>query len=243
MDDRAVNGSGVWSDSSAGTWIAQIQADLHDPAGAELALHTLSPDQKYDTALGALSHVVRSKLAMDAGDKESAAAEFAAIGSMAPASPIAAYLVSHGGMDRLCSLAPVAEAAGKPAEADALLKSGRFVDCYRYSGDVLDGRNNWTGAQQAYAKAVTIAPDLPAGYYSWGAALAKHGDLDGAIAKLKEANQHGPHWADPLKACGDMLAKKGQTRDALAKYDEALKYAPNWKQLKEASQTLANHAG
>jgi tetratricopeptide (TPR) repeat protein len=90
---------------------------------------------------------------------------------------------------------------------------------------------------------VTLAPDLPAGYYSWGVALAKHGDFDGAEAKFKEANKRGPHWADPLKASGDVLVKQGKIKMALAKYDEALKYAPNWKQLKEAREALTKHAG
>jgi predicted Zn-dependent protease len=66
------------------------------------------------------------------------------------------------------------------------------------------------GAQKAYAEAVALAPDLPAGYYSWGVALARHGDLAGAEAKLKDANQRGPHWADPLKAWGDVFAKQGR---------------------------------
>jgi predicted negative regulator of RcsB-dependent stress response len=44
--------------------------------------------------------------------------------------------------------------------------------------------------------------------------------------------EKGPHWADPLKAWGDVLAKQGKTKEALAKYEEALKYAPNWKELK-----------
>jgi hypothetical protein len=70
-------------------------------------------------------------------------------------------------------------------------------------------------------------------------ALARHGDLPGATAKFKDANQKGPHWADPLKAWGDVLLKQGNAKDALAKYDEALKYAPNWKQLKEARETAA----
>ena len=71
---------------------------------------------------------------------------------------------------------------------------GRNVDCYRYSGDILAVRNDWAGAQQAYANAVALAPDLPAGYYSWGVALTRHGDIDGAMVKLKAANQRGPHW-------------------------------------------------
>ncbi len=49
-----------------------------------------------------------------------------------------------------------------------------------------------------------------------------------------DASQRGPHWADPLKAWGDVLAEQGKTREALAKYAEALKYAPNWEQLKKA---------
>ena len=41
-------------------------------------------------------------------------------------------------------------------------------------------------------------------------------DLDGAAAKFQQANQKGPHWADPLKAWGDVLVKQGNTKDALA---------------------------
>jgi len=131
------------------------------------------------------------------------------------------------------------EAAGHPDRADLILKGGgSYVDCYRFYGDVLDGRGDWKGAQEWYAKSVTLAPHLPGGYYSWGIALAKHGDLAGAEAKQREANKRGPRWADPLKAWGDVLVMQGKKEDALAKYDEALKYAPNWKQLKGARDAL-----
>ena len=107
-------------------------------------------------------------------------------------------------------------------------------------GDYLqDLRSDWTGAQEWYAKAVKLGPSIPSGYYSWGVALAKHGDLDGAAAKLQLANQKGPHWADPLKTWGDVLMKQGKSKEALSKYEEALKYAPNWKQLKEAREAAA----
>lgn len=76
---------------------------------------------------------------------------------------------------------------------------------------------------------------MPAGYYSWGVALAKHGDLDGAAEKLEAAHRKGPHWADPLKAWGDVLVKQGHGKEALAKYDEALQYAPRWAALEQAS--------
>jgi tetratricopeptide (TPR) repeat protein len=72
-----------------------------------------------------------------------------------------------------------------------------------------------------------------------GPSLAKHGDLDGAAAKFKDANQKGPHSADPLKAWGDIQVKQGHPKEALAMYDEALKYAPNWQQLKEAREAAA----
>jgi predicted TPR repeat methyltransferase len=73
-------------------------------------------------------------------------------------------------------------------------------------------------------------------------ALAKHGDLNGAATKFKDANLKGPHWADPLKAWGDVLMKQGHTKDAVVKYDEALKYAPNWKQLKDAREALTKQS-
>ena len=74
-------------------------------------------------------------------------------------------------------------------------------------------------------------------------ALASHGDFAGAIAKLTAANQHGPHWADPLKAWGDVLARQGRWKEALAKYDAALKYAPAWAELHQARGVAAAHGG
>ncbi len=139
-----------------------------------------------------------------------------------------------------CWIAPAEEAAGHPDKANAVLRTaGTYVDCYRFHADILDGRGDWPGAQHAYADAVALAPDLPAAYFSWGIALAKHGDQAGAIAKLSAANQRGPHWADPLKAWGDVLLKQGKSKEALAKYDDALKYAPDWKLLTEARDAAA----
>jgi tetratricopeptide (TPR) repeat protein len=217
--------------TTSGPAIADIQARLHDLEAADLALKTM-PEDPHDPSIVAVAHFVRGRLAAETGDSVTAAAEMEAFG-VANANPI----VSTGYPGYSCWIAPAEEAAGHRDKADAVLKaSGTYVDCYRFRGDILDTRGDWAAAQKAYADAVALAPDLPAGYYSWGTALARHGDLAGAEAKLREANLRGPHWADPLKAWGDVFAKQGKSKDALAKYDQALKYAPNWKQLKEARE-------
>jgi tetratricopeptide (TPR) repeat protein len=232
-DAEANAGVGTLS-GVAGLNIALIYEELHDPSAADLAIKT-TVDLSGDPLVTAITHFVRGRLAAVAGDTVTAAAEMEAFG-VAYASP----RVSGDLPGLNCWVAPAEEAAGHSASADALLKTaGRFVDCYRFRADILDGRGDWAGAQKAYEEAVVLAPDLPSAYYSWGVALLKHGDHAGAEAKLAGANMRGPHWADPLKAWGDVLVKQGHTKEALAKYKEALKYAPNWKQLKDAREALA----
>ena len=68
----------------------------------------------------------------------------------------------------------------------------------------------------------------------------KHGDLKSAKAD-PAARARAPHFADPLKACGDLLAQRGKWPDALAKYDEAPKYAPAWAELHQVRDAAAQH--
>jgi tetratricopeptide (TPR) repeat protein len=234
MADAEANagvGTGV---SAAGPTIADIQSRLHDSEASDLALKTTKEDP-HDPSVGALIHYVRGRLAADAGDAARAATEMEAFGTAYANPAVSGQIPGYN-----CWIAPAEQAAGRPDKADAVLKTaGTFVDCYRFRADILDGRGDWPGAQKAYADAVALAPDLPAAYYSWGVALATHGDLNSAAAKLKDANLKGPHWADPLKAWGDVLAKQGKIKDALVKYDKALKYAPNWAALKVAREAAA----
>lgn len=177
---------------------------------------------------------LRGRLAAESGDIAAAVREMEAFGA-AYVDP--AVIFNFPGYN--CWIAPAEEAAGHPDKADAVLNAaGRFVDCYRFRADHLDGRGDWGQAQKAYAEAVALAPDLPAPYYSWGLALARHGDLAGAEEKLQAANRRGPNWADPLEAWGDVLARQGRTKQALAKYAQALRLAPNWTQPKEAREAL-----
>jgi len=222
------------SANSSGPAIADVEARLHDSASAELALQTTKADAT-DPTIAAMTHFIRGRLAAEGGDVLRAASEMEAF-----ATAYADPAVSSNYPGYNCWVGPAEEAAGHAGKADAALEAGgHFVDCYRFRGDILDHRGDWPGAQTAYAAAVEIAPDLPAGYYSWGVALARHGDLTGAEVKLKDANQRGPHWADPLKSWGDVLAKQGRGKEALMKYDEALTYAPGWVALKQARAVVA----
>jgi tetratricopeptide (TPR) repeat protein len=233
-DADASSGIGSNIGGVAAVNIADIEVRLHDTAAAELSLQTIRPDPA-DHGTTAMAHFVRGRLAMEEGDTATSVAELEAFQTSYASPEISSQYPGY-----LCWVAPAEASAGRAEKADLVLSTaGSFVDCYRFRGDILDGRGDWLGAQKAYANAVALAPDLPAGYYSWGVALARHGDLAGAEAKLRDANRRGPHWADPLKAWGDVLVKQGHAREAAAKYDAALKYAPNWKQLKEARDFAA----
>ena len=216
--------------------VAQTEAQMHDVEGAALRLKTTLVDEKSAPDV-ASSASVGALLAEEAGDLKAAARQWDAF-----AIAYADSAVSTANPQLMCYAAVTYQKTGQPAKADAALAApGKltFVDCFRFKGDVLDLRGDWQGAQEWHAKAVKLGPSIPSGYYSWGLALARHGDSDGAAAKFKDANLHGPHWADPLKAWGDVLATQGHTKEALAKYDAALQYAPNWRQLKEARDATA----
>ncbi len=233
-DMVANGGAGSVVASQGGVSLADADARLHDP---HLAAIDLAATPQTDVTTVAMTHFVRGFVALDQGDYSQARTEMEAFGA-AYAAPVVAG--NYPGYD--CWIAPAEEMAGHPDKADAALAAGgHFVDCYRFRGDILDHRGDWLGAQKAYAAAVALAPDLPAGYYSWGAALARHGDLAAAAAKLAAAHQRGPRWADPLAAWGDVLVRQGRWAPALAKYDEALEDAPAWAALRRAVQRARLH--
>jgi hypothetical protein len=233
-DAQANSGVGTTVGSDA-TAVADMQVRLHDLSAAELTMQTTSPDDK-DPTIAAGLHFARGEIALEQGDAVVAVREFGAL--VAATSDPMIWAIYAGTSS--CWLGRAQRASGMHAQAEATLKSaGAFVDCYRFEGDTRDELGDWPGAQEWYAKAVDLAPDLPAGYFSWGVALAKHGDFESASAKLRRANQKGPHWADPLKAWGDVLLKQGKHEDALDKYNEALRYAPNWQELRVARDAVA----
>jgi len=216
--------------------VIQIEVQMHNLAAATLRMKASVVDEKNraDVAQAAMD---RALIAEESEDLKTAAREWDTF-----AATYADPVVATSSPFQICYAAVTYERTGQPAKADAALKpfgDFTFVDCYRFKGDLLDMRGDWSGAQEWYAKAVKLGPSVPSGYYSWGVALAKHGDLTGAAEKFRQANLKSPHWADPLKVWGDLLLQHGDRKDALTKYDAALKYAPNWQQLKEKRDSVA----
>jgi tetratricopeptide (TPR) repeat protein len=227
--DQESHGGVGSSYAQNGPLLADAAIRMHDPAKADVYLQT-SIDAAKDPFVLAMTHFVHGWGALDRGDGARASAEMEAF-----AAAYADPFIRSEAPGYNCWVAPAEELGGHPDKADAALEAGgHYVDCYRFRGDILDHRGDWAGAQKAYAGAVAIAPDLPAGWYSWGAALARHGDLAGAEVKLAAAHQRGPHWADPLKAWGDALAAQHRYAEAQARYAEAAKYAPRWVALRLA---------
>ena len=108
------------------------------------------------------------------------------------------------------------------------------LDCYtcvRFRGDIDAALKRPDAAAFWFDMAVREAPSIPFAYADWGAMLLAKGDVDAAIAKLREANLKGPHFADPLEMWGEALMQKNRSNLALAKFEEANKYAPNWGRL------------
>jgi tetratricopeptide (TPR) repeat protein len=207
---------------------------MHDVDRAQLHTSTMQIDEK-NIADVAVTTELKMMLAEEAGDFTTAAHEWDAFFNAAPNE------TNFGSTAILnCYAAPTYEKSGQSTKADKGLLAadnatdGRYYDCAVAKGDVLALRGNWIGAQEWYAKAIGLAPSSPFAYNSYGMALVKHGDLNGAAQQFKLANLKGPHWADPLQAWGDVLMKQGHQSEAIEKYDAALKYAPNWPRLKDA---------
>jgi hypothetical protein len=220
--------------------IAVFDVQLHEVETARLRLTTSAWDPKMPANKAQYAYT-EALIAEEQGDLAAAAKWWDAYAEL-----YTLPQVSGGSPAAICWAAPTFEKTGQHAKADAALAAplkavgiATYIDCYRFKGDVLELRGDWPGAQAWYAKAVALVPDSPGGYYSWGLALLKRGELEQAAEKFHLANQKGPTWADPLKAWGDVLVKQRNVIDALAKYDEALKYAPQWKQLIEARDALA----
>ena len=99
-----------------GPAIADVQARLHDPEAAELAVKTKGDTN--DPSVAAITHFVHGRLAAEAGDDAQAVTEMEAFGT-AFASPFVS--TNYPGYN--CWIALAEEAAGNAAKADAVLQT------------------------------------------------------------------------------------------------------------------------
>jgi len=93
---------------------------------------------------------------------------------------------------------------------DAALLAGFFAAAFVF------GNVNWAGC----------TPDLAIYYQQKAKAYENNGDLDGAIAQLREAVRVRPAYPEGHAGLGRLLSKQGNVEGALAEYREALRLEP-----------------
>ena len=220
--------------STDGPIIADVYALLHDPASSGRYMASSDPG---DPATQAEALILQGYAVLDRGD---------AAGAIAPLEGfdkiwLANQVLQSNETDQPCFLGLAYGLAGRMAEAEAAFKqvSTPWSRCYAFHGEVLAHAGDTAGAERVWAEGVRLLPDLPNVYLARGRWEMDNGDLKAASADLAAASAKAPHYADPLKAWGDLLAKQGQWKAALAKYDEALKYAPAWAELHQARDAAA----
>ena len=223
--------------ASDGPVIADVYALLHDPAQSARYIDASDPD---DPVTKAEALLLQGYAALDRGDVAAAVAPLEAFDKLWLASPI----LRSNDLDQPCFLGLAYGLAGRMAEAETTFKqvSTPWSRCSAFHGEVLAHAGDVAGAQRVWTEGVTLMPDLPNVYLARGRWELDHGDLKAASADLATASAKAPHYADPLKAWGDLLAREGQWKAALGKYDEALKYAPDWAELHQARDAAARRA-
>ena len=237
LQDAAVTGDTGAINALDAPSIADTYAQVHDPADAARYMAASNPEA---SATKAEALLIDSYAALDRGDGAAALIPLEAFWTawQGDATLQATYL------DNACLLGLAYGLIGRVAEAEAVFERMRaWSRCSAYHGDVLERAGDLTGAERVWSKALSAAPDLPWIYLRRGLSELNRGDLKPAEADLAAASGKAPHWADPLKAWGDLLTRDGRRTDALAKYTEALKYAPAWVELQQAREAVARQAG
>jgi tetratricopeptide (TPR) repeat protein len=221
--------------TSEGPFIADTYALLHDPEPSARYISASDPD---DRTTKAETLLLQGYAALDRGDAASAVPPLEAFDKIW----LANLVLQSNENDQPCFLGLAYGLTGRMAEAEAVFRqvTTPWSRCYAFHGEVLAHAGDVAGAQRIWADGVRLMPDLPNVYLARGRWELDHGDLKAAAADLSTASAKAPHYADPLKAWGDLLAREGQWKAALAKYDEALKYAPAWAELHQARDAAAH---
>jgi tetratricopeptide (TPR) repeat protein len=219
----------------SGTGVAEQYGQMHDPLKAAAALAAAGPGDPLTKDEGFL---LRAYRAIDDG----------AAGAVRPMEAFWADWQADASLkvtypDGPCVLGLAYGLVGRFADAEAVFKkTGPWSRCYAFHGVALERAGDLAGAERMWAEGLRVGPDLPQVYLWRGMSETARGDFVRAGADLSTASAKAPHWADPLKAWGDLLARQGRWRDAVARYDDALKYAPAWSALHQARDAAARRA-
>ena len=225
LADSRSNGGAGSTNTIDGPAIADVYAQLHDPAAAVRYMAASDASQSVTTAEAEL---LQTYAAVERGDGATAIAPMEAFMRAWKADPNLQFTYA----DNPCFLGLAYGLAGRMAEAETAFKQGgAWSRCYAFHGQVLERAGDLAGAERLWADGLKLAPDLPAIYLQRGISEMNRRDFGRATADLSTASAKAPHFADPLKAWGDLLVREGRWKEALAKYDRALKYAPNWAEL------------
>jgi tetratricopeptide (TPR) repeat protein len=235
LEDAAQNGGAGTSVSIAGPQIADDYGLMHDQASAARWMAASDP-QDWTTKAEAL--ILAGYGALDRGDYAGAVAPLEAFWTAWRADPS----LRRGFQDFPCFLGLADGMTGRVDEAETVFKRiGPWSRCFAMHGDVLEHAGDLAGAERVWAQGIAVGPDLSPVYLHRGISELNRGDLARAGDDLAAASARSPHWADPLKAWGDLLAREGRWKKAVAKYDAALKYAPAWAALRQARAAAAAH--
>ncbi|HEY5411941.1 MAG TPA: hypothetical protein VIJ94_14560 [Caulobacteraceae bacterium] len=119
---------------------------------------------------------------------------------------------------------------GRLADARAMLDKTLLdcESCLAARGWVAELAGDHAEADHWFATFERADPKIPLPNAEWAQALLERGDLDGAIAKARQAHRTGPHYAEPMETWGDALMAKGDHAGATGKFTEADKDAPRW---------------
>jgi tetratricopeptide (TPR) repeat protein len=226
--DAARNNGAGTTTTPDGPSLADAYALMHDPQNATVAMAGSDPA---DDTTKAEAQLLKTYAALDANNPQAAVQAMETFRALWIADPNLQYAYS----DSPCFLGLAYGLAGRLADAEATFRAtGQWSRCDAFHGAVLEHLGDLPAANRVWAHGIAAAPDLPHVYLYRGLSELRRGDLAHAEADFAAAHTNAPHFADPLKAWGDLLMRQHNPAAAFAKYTEALAYAPAWQALQSA---------
>jgi Flp pilus assembly protein TadD len=98
-------------------------------------------------------------------------------------------------------------------------------------GEAAEASQDWTGADTFYRRASELDPGLASARLAHARMTARQGDLDGALAELREAHRLHADDVAIATALGRMLARAKRPAEALTVFDDGLRIAPGAEDL------------